>query len=370
MSLREDFVRRATAEGANVSALCREFGISRKTGYKWLQRSRADEAAALCDRSRRPHRSPGRTPTEMEERILEVREAHRTWGPRKIRASLARKGVVGLPSPSTISAILRRHDQIDPVASAKHHAFQAFVMEHPNELWQMDFKGYFALQEGGWCHPLSVVDDHSRFLIGLSACSNETFETVQQALSEIFRHYGLPQRMLMDNGSPWGYDGDSRHTILTAWLIRLGIEISHGKAYHPQTQGKVERFHRTLKEDLLIRQTLSTLDACQQQFDHWRGIYNAERPHEALALQPPATCYSPSARPFPEVLPPVIYEDGDIVRKVDQNGKISFRNHTYRVGKAFRHQPVAIRPTHDKHIYAVFYCHQHVASLGLRKPLR
>ena len=370
MSLRQEFVQRATTEGVNVSALCREFGISRKTGYKWIERARSSASGALEDRPRRPHHSPTQTPPAMERCILALREAHATWGPRKIHAYLARAGEESLPAPSTISAILRRHGQIAPEEAAQHHPFQSFAMARPNELWQMDFKGYFALEEAGYCHPLSVLDDHSRFLVGLCACPNETFLTVQQALTDTFRRYGLPERLLMDNGSPWGDDGASRHTILTAWLIRLGIAISHGRPYHPQTQGKVERLHRTLGEELLSQHAFPTLYACQRHFDCWREFYNTQRPHEALGLQPPASCYLPSGRPFPEQLPPVLYDVGDIVRRVDVSGKISFHNHRYHVGKAFRHQPVALRPALQDGVFEVFFCHQRVAMLDERYPLR
>lgn len=370
MSLREQLVHRASEEGANLAALCREFGISRKTAYKWIARARSGEAEALADRSRRPHHSPAQTPPEMEERILAVRAAHGTWGPRKIHAYLARTGEGPWPAPSTIGAILGRHGRIDPAEAAKHRPFEAFAMDRPNELWQMDFKGYFALEGGGYCHPLSVLDDHARFAVGLCACPDETYATVQAALTTVFRCYGLPERMLMDNGAPWGDDGNTRHTILTVWLMRLGIAISHGQPYHPQTQGKVERFHRTLKEELLTRCTFPTLAVCQERFDGWREFYNTERPHEALGLQPPASCYLPSARPFPEELPPVLYPEGDIVRRVDQSGKISFRNHAYRVGRAFRHQPVALRPTAEDGVFDVFFCYERVATLDERHPLR
>jgi hypothetical protein len=171
--------------------------------------------------------------------------------------------------------------------------------------------------------------------------------------------------MLMDNGSPWGDDRDHPHTILTAWLIRLGIRISHGRPYHPQTQGKDERFHRTLQAELLNRSTLVNLSDCQTHFDEWRGMYNHERPHEALGLQPPASQYQVSPRSFPEVLPPVLYDVGEIVRKVDDGGKISFHNRSFRVGKAFRHQPVALRASLQDGEYEVFFCSLKVAQISL-----
>lgn len=367
MSLRTEFVHLVGLEGANFSQLCQRFGISRKTGYKWLKRYREGGESGLADRSRRPHHSPRRSPAGIEAEVVGVRQKHPAWGGRKIKAYLERKGHSLLPSPSTITEILRRNDQIDAEEALKHRPFQRFEMEQPNQLWQMDFKGYFALEEGGYCHPLTVLDDHSRFLLGLKACPNETGQTVQAQLSGIFRCYGLPERMLMDNGSPWGDDADSPHTILTAWLIRLGVQISHGHPYHPQTQGKDERLHRTLQDELLSRHTLPNLPQCQVHFDHWREVYNYERPHEALEMQSPISRYRPSSHPFPEALPPILYDSGDTIRKVDDSGKISFRNRSFRVGKAFRHNPVALRPAQNDGEYDVYFCQLKVAQISLRE---
>ncbi len=366
MSLRTEFIRLAKAEGANMSQLCRRFGISRKTGYKWLHRYQEEGESDLGDRSRRPRRSPRRTSAGMEDRVVEVRQDHPAWGGRKIKAFLQRQGVQTLPSPSTITAILQRNDQIDAEEARKHRPYQRFEMEHPNQLWQMDFKGYFALEEGGYCHPLTVLDDHSRFLVGLKACANETRRTVQEQLTYIFRCYGLPERMLMDNGSPWGNPGESPYTLLTAWLIRLGIQVCHGHPYHPQTQGKDERLHRTLQDELLSRYSLPNLSACQLSFDQWRESYNFERPHEAVNLQPPISRYQPSPRTFPEVLPPIWYDSGAILRKVDEAGKIHFHNRRFFLGRAFSYQPVALFPTQNDSAFEIFFCQVKIADLNLR----
>lgn len=367
VSLRTEFVQQAHREEANITQLCRQFGISRKTAYKWLQRYRQEGEAGLQDRSRRPHSSPRRSPPHVEAAVLEVRECHPAWGGRKIKAYLCQQGQTEhLPSASTMTAILRRHDRIDPQESIKHRAWQRFEMSVPNQLWQMDFKGYLRLAQGGKCHPLTVLDDHSRYLVGLSACGDQTYQTVQQQLECIFRCCGLPERMLMDNGAPWGDDADTPHTVLTVWLMRLGIQVSHGRPYHPQTQGKEERVHRTLQEELLRYHRFNDLCECQRHFDRWRVMYNHERPHEALQMQVPASRYERSIRPFPEVLPPIEYDSGDIVRRVDAAGKISFRNRRFRVGKALRHQLVALRCTEQDGEYAVFFCWQRVAHISLR----
>ena len=365
MSQRTAFIEQAKAADTNISALCRSYGISRKTAYKWLKREREAGAAGLLEQSRRPDHCPTQTSAEMERQVLAMRDDHPAWGGRKIRRVLQNRGYTGVPAASTITAILRRNEKIDPEEAAKHKPFQHFEREQPNELWQMDFKGFFALQAGGYCHPLTVIDDHSRFLVGLKACPNETYPTVQSQLTAIFEQYGLPERILMDNGSPWGDDRDSPYTILTTWLFRLGVAITHGRPYHPQTQGKDERLNRTLLDEVISRYEMVSLVDCQARFDEWRDIYNYLRPHDALQLDMPGSHYQPSPRPFPSVLPPVTYEPDDILRKVDVCGKITFHNHCFRVGKAFRHQPVAVRPTDTDGIFQVFFCQQKIAQISL-----
>ena len=192
MSQRKEFVRLAQGEDANLRELCRGFGISPMTGYKWLERFRIGGEDGLIDLTRRPRHSPGRTGFEVEEMVLKVRDAHPAWGGRKLRAWLSARGYGLLPSPSTITAILRRHGRIDPSEGAKHRAWQRFERPEPNQLWQMDFKGHFAML-GDRCHPLTVLDDPSRFSLGLEACGDERTQTVRQRLTKIFRRYGLPE---------------------------------------------------------------------------------------------------------------------------------------------------------------------------------
>ena len=366
MTERSTFVEKAMGDKSNVSALCKEYEISRTTGYKWLRRYKELGEEGLESRSRRPYCSPNQTPSEIEALILETRSQHPSWGGVKILAYLKRQGCLNLPAASTATMILKRNGMIDPLESCKHVPMQRFERATPNELWQMDFKGHFRLDQGR-CHPLTILDDHSRFLLGLHACPNQLWETVQCHLTHTFRTYGLPDRMLMDNGSPWGDDRYTPHTILTAWLMRLGIAISHGRPYHPQTQGKDERLHRTFQAEVLNQASFHTLGDCQIQFDSWRDFYNHERPHQALQHSVPADHYHSSARPFPENLPPVMYEPGDIVRMVDQSGKISFHNHVFRISKAFRYFPVAIRATDTDGTYDVFFCSFNVAQIDIRE---
>lgn len=364
VALRLEFVKFAQQEGCNFSQLCKRFSVSRKTGYKWLKRYLEAGQAALVDQSRRPRSSPLKTDGAIEDTIVALRLEQPAWGARKIRRVLHDQGQIDLPAPSTITAILRRRDQIAPEESAKHVAFTRFEHPRPNDLWQMDYKGHFPMQHGR-CHPLTVLDDHSRFNIVLQACPNETTETVKHALIKAFRRYGLPYRMTMDNGSPWGSDAFNQLTVLTAWLIRLGIQVSHSRPYHPQTQGKDERFHRTLNCELLKRRHFEDLSRCQQAFDHFRQTYNFVRPHEALGMNAPATRYSPSEKPYPELLPPIEYLPGDEVRKIQAEGHFSFKGQIFKVSKALRGLPIALRATSKDGVYSVHFCHQQLKLIDL-----
>jgi transposase InsO family protein len=365
VSQRQEFVTLVEAEALGLAELCRRFGISRKTGYKWLERFRGEGPAGLTDRSRRPRGSPTRTSPAVERAVLAVRAAHPAWGGRKIRRVLLNRGWRAVPAASTITMILHRHGLIDELESRQRGPWQRFEHPRPNDLWQMDFKGHFALPRGR-CHPLTVLDDHSRYCLGLQACANERGVTVCQRLTAIFRQYGLPQRMLMDNGSPWGSDADHPWTPLTVWLLTLGIDVAHGRPYHPQTQGKDERFHRTLNVELLCRRRFDDLDDCQRGFNHWRRTYNHDRPHESLDLETPAGRYQPSRWSFPEPPPPIEYGTGDAVRKVQDGGILHFANHQFRVGQAFHGQRVALRPTTTDGRWDVYFFRTRIAWINVR----
>lgn len=365
MSLRLEFVQLAGQEGTNIRQLCRRFGVSAPTAYKWLERFGAEGPAGLVDRSRRPHRSPRRTTPAIEALLIDERDRYPARGGRKLRRQLANAGHQLLPAASTVTAILRRQGRLEPVESAKHRAWQRFEHAAPNQLWQMDFKGHVPTAAGR-CHPLTMIDDHSRFAVCLQACADERGETVKQHLITAFRHYGLPARMLMDNGPPWGDDREHPYTPLTVWLIRLGIQVTHGRPYHPQTQGKDERFHRTLNAELLRGRLFSDLRAAQLAFDAWRDDYNLVRPHQALAMAVPASRYCPSPMTFPESLPPIEYCPEASIRRVQLDGKISFAGRQLHLGKGFRGQPVAIKRTTQEHLLEVYYCHQLIAKADLR----
>ena len=363
MSLRKEFAALASQPGSNISRLCRRFLISRPTGYKWLGRFLEEGEEGMRNRSRRPSSSPFKTDDALEQAVLRVRDHHPAWGGRKIRWTLLEQRYIEVPVPSTITEILRRNGRLSPQEAPKHQPWQRFEYDAPNDLWQMDFKGDFLIRTRR-CYPLTVLDDHSRFSLLLEACSDRRTETVQSHLVMAFKRYGLPYRILTDNGTPWV--STERYTPLSAWLIRLGIDVCHGRVCHPQTIGKEERFHRTLKAELISTRSFPDFGDCQHHFSSWRDVYNWERPHEALGMVTPASRYTISLRSYPTSLPPIEYGPQDHVRKVQQQGEIYFQGREWPVGKAFRGLPVGLRPTLNDGVYDVHFCHHKIASINLK----
>lgn len=364
MSQRREFIG-LIESSVKVSDACRRFGISRRTGYKWLGRFEAEGEEALEDRSRRPLWSPNKTPAEVEQMILGARKAHPAWGGRKLKRWLQNRGVEGLPSPSTITEILRRHGRIDPAESRKREPYHRFEAPQPNDLWQMDFKGPFEVETQA-CHPLTVLDDHSRFAIALRACEGQTRPLVKRHLETAFEAYGLPKAMLVDNGPPWSATTMGEWTKLSVWLLRLGVDVFHSRIRHPQTLGKDERFHKTLLQECLTGRPFSTFDQVQAHFDLWRDVYNFERPHESLGMNPPASRYTASSRPYPSKLPPVEYAPQDQVRKVSDTGRIVLDGRRWRVGKAFCGYPVGVRPGPEDGQFKVIFCSRVIKEIDLR----
>jgi transposase InsO family protein len=366
MTLRAEFVALAHTDRITIRGLCRRFGIAPATAYKWLHRVEQDGPTGLADRSRRPHASPRQTAPAMEQALLALRDAHPVWGGRKLAARLRALGHRHVPSPSTVTAILRRNGRlVTPVRTQ--HAWQRFEHATPNQLWQMDFKGHVPLGQGASrLHPLTALDDHSRYCVILDACTNEQGATVREQLVAAFRRYGLPDRILADNGGPWGDPGGHPWTRFGLWLLQLGVGISHGRPHHPQTQGKEERFHRTLKAELLQGPPYADLGRAQQAFDRWRAVYNLERPHEACDLQPPVSRYQPSQRPYPEQLPALEYGPDLVVRRVGSKGYVSLHRHSYWLGEAFIGQPVGLQPAGTDGVWTVYFSRFPVASIDER----
>jgi transposase InsO family protein len=363
MEQKEEFVKLAEASEIGFRELCRRYQISPSTGYKWLERYRQQGVAGLVVRSRRPAHSPRRSAPGQEAQVVQARQAHPAWGARKLKRWLENHGQ-SMPSASTVQAILQRHGCIGGANRPSVHPWQRFEHAAANDLWQMDFKGHFAVGAGR-CHPLTILDDHSRYGLCLKALAAESLDLTQQGVIETFRRYGLPRRMTMDNGSPWGERG--RYTRFELWLMRLDIGVGHSRPYHPQTQGKDERFHRTLKAEVLQDRAFSALTETQQAFDRWLPIYNLERPHEALSLALPVSRYRPSERRYPETLPALFYDQGVAVRTVQKSGEFNFRGKEYVLGKAFGGERIGVRPTAQcDDIMEVCYGRYVVATLSCK----
>lgn len=372
MTLRQQFVEQASRKGIVFSKLCERFGISRKTGYKWLRRHDPDVSDSLRDRPRKPLLSPNLTPLLVEEAIVRLRSAHPFWGSQKIRKLLLNEarenGAAGLvpplpPAASTITSVLRRRNLIDPVESEKRRHFTRFAREHPNDLWQMDFKGHFALQNHRRCHPLTITDDHSRYNICLKACPNERASTVKSALIEAFQIHGMPWDILTDNGSPWGNGSGLPYSQFSVWLMLLGVKVIHGKPCHPQTQGKAERFHRTLLLEAIRNRPIQDCVDAQAVFDPWRQLYNCIRPHASHAYETPASRYVKSPRIYTGQPLNFSYPNGDEIRKVDRKGEFSFSGYRYFLSDAFNGCSISLRHTRFEQLYEVFFINSCIAML-------
>lgn len=368
MEERIKFVRLGLEIGANLSRLCAHFGISRPTGYRWLSRYRATGSVmSLADRSRRPRHSPGQTSPEIEARVTALRHQY-GWGAKKIHTLLVREDLA-VPC-ATINRILKRHGLLEPM---EHNPAAAIRFERlqPNELWQMDFKGEFAMS-GGTCYPLTVVDDHSRFALGIYALPSVRSVGAQRSLHTIFASYGLPEAMLMDHGSPWWSTTNGYGlTTLSVWLIKHDIRLVWSRIRHPQTQGKVERFHRTLKNDVLRQGRPDSLADWQQAFDRFRYCYNQIRPHESLNMAVPADRYQRSHRHYPDSVREWVYPSGATVKRLSTHGCLSFGGRYYFICEALAHEWVRVEHLPNRLLvsYRQMYIREIELDTGKTKPL-
>lgn len=352
---RVEFAVRAWRGDEPLSHLCREFGISRPTGYLWLKRYRDGGVDAIAARSRRPLHSPTRTAAELEARIVALRQVYPDWGGRKLAVLLARQGLE-LPS-STVHRVLLRYGLVRD--EDRHRpAVTRFEREQPNELWQMDFKG-----PKNWpkqSTALSVIDDHSRYVVALKATARPEGWLVRQHLERTFEECGLPEAMLMDHGIPWwNWQSFAGSTQLGLWLMRQGIRLCFAAVRHPQTQGKVERFHGSLERALNHR----GMPQCdhQQWLDAFRREHNHIRPHQAIDMQTPASRWQPSPRRYNPNPKPWEYPEGAWTLKVDNHGTIDIRERTYRIAKSLIGERV--RLVEVEHRYLVYYCNTLIREL-------
>jgi len=379
MEARRYFIEDVQLGTLSIAEVCRRHGISRKTGYKWIARYHDNGDVGLKDHSRKPIHSPIRTSSKVEEKVLKIRELHPCWGGRKIRQILYNEGLCSelLPAASTISNILRRHGKLGQGTREGSSTFIRFERGSPNSLWQMDFKGHFAMDESKRCYPLTVLDDHSRYNLVLEACRGEARKDVQPVLTRAFQRYGLPKEILCDHGNPWGTGFDSQGKKcgtpgFEVWLTRLGIKLIHGRVRHPQTQGKEERFHRTLKAEVIMRESLwRDLTHCQKEFNSWREIYNHKRPHEALGMKTPGDRYQLSPRNYPSILPEEesFYLSDDVLRRVQSKGEINFKNGTFFVGQGYKGELIALRPIEELR-WDVYHCWKRLGEIDLNKQIK
>lgn len=370
MDLRKEFVLLALSNN-NISALCLKFNISRKTGYKWLKRYHEFGLEGLYDKAKSPHSSPKKTDPKIEQIILEVKRKYLAWGGRKIRAYLINQGMLesSLPSCFTVSKILKRNGYIHPFSERAKREYIRFEHDSPNRLWQMDYKGDFKMERER-CYPLTILDDHSRYNICLKACSNQQRLTVQEELINKFKRYGLPERINVDNGNPWGNSIKGvKYTQLSVWLMDLGVAVSYSRPRHPQTNGKLERFHRTLKEELLKSSYIRDISHAQCLFDEWRDFYNSVRPHESLDNRSPIDSYSPSYREYSDKIRDYEYSSDYGVKNVISGGRIYIRGQDYRIGEAFIGKKVAIKEESEGKI-EVYYKRNKIKTIALRSNVK
>ena len=316
--------RREFAQAAmycsNFSSLCREYGITRRTGRKWVERYQTQQP--LTDRSRRPHTMPTRTSEEIELLILAIRADNSGWGAKTIHNVLTKEGHKNLPCVKTVNNILHRHGCISPEESQKRQPFTRFEKEKCNVMWQTDFKGEFQMDDSNYCYPLTILDDHSRFSLKI-APRLSTANVVIPVFTEVFREYGMPDSILSDNGAQFaGFK--KGYTQFERWLMDLDILPIHGRIKHPQTQGKIERFHRTMKQELLNHTNIANIRDAQNKFNLWRDKYNNIRPHEALGMKTPGEVYEPSQKQFIEEIRKYEYGGEYHVIKVNSWGYVRF----------------------------------------------
>jgi transposase InsO family protein len=360
VTIREEFVKQVSTGRYPVAALCNAYGISEKTGHKWLNRFRAEGRPGLSDRSRAPHESPHKISLAVRREILSLRENHPTWGPKKLRIVLKRRlPEKHWPAASSIGELLRREGCVKPqrrrnTGSGLPIDSGLTAARAPNDVWSTDFKGQFRLTSGELCFPLTVQDSFSRFVIGTTALSSTASLPVEIAFTRHFEDRGLPLVIRSDNGVLFASPSAiGRLSKLSVWWIRLGIRPERIEPGEPQQNGQHERMHKTLKADA-TRPPSSSLSEQQLRFDRFRREYNDERPHESLDQETPSSRYSPSARVCPPCLPDLIYPAHFEVRAVSQSGAINFRTRRFQLSTALTNQEIGLEET-DNDLWTVSF---------------
>ncbi|MBC7173685.1 MAG: IS481 family transposase [Polyangiaceae bacterium] len=345
---REVFVRTYLRGIVPMAELCREHGITRKTGYKWVQRYHEGGMPNLMDRSRAPHSRSNAVAEEVVEAIVALRKKRPTWGARKLLAVLERKDAkVSWPAASTVAEILSRHGLVMPRKRRQRTPLSTQPLaaaREPNDIWCADYKGKFRLDRR-YCHPFTITDAASRYVLCCFDTGTESTEPTKAACERAFREYGLPRRIRSDNGSPFATRGVGGLSALSVWWVKLGILPERIEPGKPQQNGRHERMHRTLKNEAVV--TGSRADAQQAAFDRWRDDFNRERPHEAIGNRPPAEVYRPSPRRFPDEVGDPEYPEDFEVRRVRANGRARCASLDFSLGTVLRNEAVGIEPIDD-----------------------
>lgn len=361
---RLEFVLRALAHEASKSALCREYCISRPTGDKWIKRYLSGES--LTDLGRAPHTHPNRLSPETESLIVEMRMKEPALGAKKIHRMMINNNHMP-PAISTINEVLKRNGLITREASEAAQHYIRFRKEQPNDMWQADFKGNFLLQNGVRCHPLSIIDDFSRFCLSSDAKPNEQLEGTKASFIKAFREYGVPLSILCDNGTPWGSSQSTSITRFEVWLMEHGVLTLHIRPQHPQCQGKVERFNGSYKRERLNFYTPMDMPDAQRVREEYKEFYNNVRPHEALNMDTPAQHYEPSKREYSETVDEWEYESGGELRRVKSTGYLSYGGQGYYLSEGLGDKEVMLYPAEDEEdVFDVVFREFVVARLCVR----
>jgi transposase InsO family protein len=351
MEQREEFIRRVLAQEMPMAALCGLYGISRKTGYKWTERFLAAGVPGLVDWSHAPRRVPWAVPPQLEQTIVELRKRYPFWGPRKLRAWLQKhRPETDWPASSTIGQVLRRYGLVQRRRARR----RTPVCQHPlaactapNIVWCADFKGAFRVA-GRYCHPLTISDGYSRFLLRCEGMDGERAEPVQRAFGATFEQYGLPLRIRTDNGTPFASSAPGGLSSLSVWWVKLGILPERIEPAHPEQNGRHERMHRTLKSEA-TRPGCSSAQAQQNAFDRFLAYYNQERPHEALEQRTPASLYRPSSRPLPQEAHDPEYPEHFEVLRARRDGVLRWHGGSICTSTVLGHEAVGLEPIDEQH---------------------
>lgn len=349
-----DYLRQADS----VSGLCKRYGVSRKTGHKWIKRYAEGGVDALHDTSRRPTHSPERTPFEIRQAVIELRQSRRVpLGPKKIQALLQeRYSDRRPPSKTTLYKILKAEGLVEPQRHrrrAARHPLPFAPADSPNEVWSADFKGQLPLSNGTWCYPLTVMDHASRYLLACQGLEGTRGQESHHVFESLFRTYGLPRRIRTDNGVPFATTAPGGLSRLAIWWIRLGIYPERIRPGKPQQNGRHERMHRTLKR-AVSSPMARDLPHQQDRLDTFRHDYNDVRPHEGLEQRCPNAVYQPSTRPYPEHLPEPAYPSHFIVRRVSANGVAYWRGLRGYTGYLLANELIGLEQVQEGQWYAYF----------------